>query len=51
MVRPKKKAAEKRSVRLVLHLTAVERRELEEAAARAKLPLATWARLRVTSRS
>ena len=45
MGRPKKKASEKRSVRLVLRLTPAEHRALAKEAARTKLPLATFSRL------
>jgi hypothetical protein len=49
MGRPRKSSAQKRSVRVVLLLTTAEKRQLEAAAARAHLPVATFARLRVTA--
>jgi hypothetical protein len=46
--RPPKSVAEKQSFKVVLHLTPAEGKRLAKAAARAKVPIATLARLRVT---
>jgi len=46
--RPPKSAATKQSAKVVLHLTPAEKKRLDAAAARAKLPVATPARLRAT---
>lgn len=46
MGRPQKSAADKQSIKVVLHLTPAEKKQLDRAAARAKLPVATLARLR-----
>jgi hypothetical protein len=48
MGRPPKSAADKQSIKIVLHLTPAEKKKLDKAAAQAKLPVATLARLRVT---
>ena len=45
MARPRKPAAQKQSVKVVLHLTPAEKRQLDAAAARAGLPVATLVRL------
>jgi len=49
MGRPPKPAAEKQSMKVVLHLTPAEKKRLDRAAARAKVPVATLARLRATT--
>jgi hypothetical protein len=46
MGRPRKSAALKQSVKVVLHLTPAEKRKLDAAAARMSLPVATAARIR-----
>jgi|HubBroStandDraft_1064217.scaffolds.fasta_scaffold110988_4 hypothetical protein len=51
MVRPLKPRDEKQSVRLILNLTRDEKKQLDAAAARAGLPVATFARLRVVARN
>jgi len=48
MGRPRKPRSEKQSVRLVLHLTPGEKKQLDVAAARANLPAAAFARRVVT---
>ena len=46
MARPRKSRIDKQSVRVVLHLTMAEKKRLDAEATRAKLPVATLARLR-----
>jgi hypothetical protein len=48
MGRPPKSAADKQSIKIVLHLTPAEKKKLDREAAREKLPVATLARLRAT---
>jgi hypothetical protein len=49
--RPPKSAATKQSAKVVLHLTPAEKKRLDAEAARAKLPVATLARLRAVGRA
>jgi hypothetical protein len=45
MARPRKSRATKQSAKVVLHLTLAEKKRLEVAAAKDRLPVATAARL------
>lgn len=47
MGRPAKNVREKQSVRFVLNVTPAEKKQIEAAAAKEKLPAATFARLRL----
>lgn len=47
MGRPRKPPADKRSVRVVLHLTPAEKKQLDRMAAAARVPTTVFARLRV----
>jgi hypothetical protein len=46
VARPRKSVSEKQSIKVVLHLTLREKKQLDAAATKAKLPVATLARLR-----
>lgn len=46
MGRPPKSAADKQSIKVVIHLTPAEKRLLDREAAKAKVPVATLARIR-----
>lgn len=50
MARPRKSRSAKQSIRVVIHLTPGEKKQLDAAAMQAGLPVATLARLRTLRR-